>query len=172
MIFRRRLHQLTVWSGFDRLIPLAFQRLYLILGEQQRRAASRAEPREAFAQSGRAYVRFALNHPNLFRLIFIHTPGHCPGQVCIAVGDVLLSADHVLQRTTPHQSPESITAYTGLGHYLDALTKVGAMGGFDIALGGHELAIHDVYKRIADIRDSHSRKLERMLDSLRASAAS
>ena len=40
---------------------------------------------------------------------FIHTPGHCPGQVCILVDDVLLSADHILSRTTPHQAPESIT---------------------------------------------------------------
>ncbi len=98
---------------------------------------------------------------------FIHTPGHCPGQVCIAIGNVLLSADHILQRTTPHQSPESITPSTGLGHYLDALDKVARFGGFDLALGGHELPIHDVYRRIQEIRDSHERKLGRMLDSVR-----
>lgn len=98
---------------------------------------------------------------------FIHTPGHCPGQVCIAIGDVLLSADHILARTTPHQAPESITAYTGLGHYLDALKVVGQQGGFDLALGGHERPIHDVYKRIDEIRESHLRKLDRMLNTIR-----
>ena len=71
-------------------------------------------------------------------LRFIHTPGHCPGQVCIAIGDVLISADHILSHITPHQAPESITAYTGLGHYLEALEKVRRLPGFDIALGGHE----------------------------------
>jgi glyoxylase-like metal-dependent hydrolase (beta-lactamase superfamily II) len=98
---------------------------------------------------------------------FIHTPGHCPGQVCIVLGDVLLCADHILSRTTPHQAPESITAYTGLGHYLESLEKVRRMGGFDLALGGHEDPIHDVYKRIGEIRQSHERKLERVFDIVR-----
>ena len=56
-------------------------------------------------------------------LRFIHVPGHCPGQVCIAVGDILLSADHILPTITPHQVPESITPSTGLQHYLDSLAK-------------------------------------------------
>ena len=101
-------------------------------------------------------------------LRFIHTPGHCPGQVCILIGDVLLSADHILSKTTPHQAPESITAYTGLGHYLESLDRVGKIGGFDLALGGHEDPIRDVYKRIDEIRASHQRKLERMLDLIRS----
>ncbi len=98
---------------------------------------------------------------------FIHTPGHCPGQVCIVLGDVLISADHILERTTPHQSPESIMAYTGLGHYLEALERVRRMGGFDLALGGHESPIRDVYKRIDQIRASHIQKLERVLEIMR-----
>jgi glyoxylase-like metal-dependent hydrolase (beta-lactamase superfamily II) len=96
-------------------------------------------------------------------LKFIHAPGHCPGQVCIAVGDVLLSADHVLPDISPHQAPESIMPYTGLGHYLESLEKVGRMGGFDLALGGHGEPIKDVYKRIAAIRQGHQRKLEKVL---------
>lgn len=104
-------------------------------------------------------------------LRFIHTPGHCPGQVCIAIGDLLLSADHVLERTTPHQSPESIMSYTGLGHYLESLHHVRAQGGFEIALGGHEAPIPDVYKRIDAIHESHQRKLERVLDIIRCADA-
>lgn len=45
-----------------------------LLDAQQRKAGMRARGNDAFAQTGRAYVRFALAHPNLFRLIFIHTP--------------------------------------------------------------------------------------------------
>ena len=101
---------------------------------------------------------------------FIHTPGHCPGQVCIAIGDVLISADHILSSITPHQAPESITAYTGLGHYLEALEKVRRMPGFDIALGGHEQPIPDVYKRIDEIRLSHERKLGRVTDIVAAAS--
>jgi hypothetical protein len=44
-----------------------------------------------------------------------HVPGHCPGQVCLQVDDILLTADHVLAYTTPHQAPESITSNTGPG---------------------------------------------------------
>lgn len=101
-------------------------------------------------------------------MTFIHTPGHCPGQVCILLGDVLLTADHILARTTPHQAPESITHYTGLGHYLESLRKVERVPGVRLALGGHEEPIHDLYGRVAAIRESHLRKLGRVQDALRA----
>lgn len=98
---------------------------------------------------------------------FIHTPGHCPGQVCIVVGDVLLSADHVLARITPHQAPESITPYTGLGHYFESLDRLAKREGIRLALGGHEDPVEDVYTRIETIRASHQRKLGRILDLIR-----
>lgn len=114
-------------------------------------------------------VDFILEEDGMFEgMKFYHTPGHCPGQVCILIGDVLISADHVLARTTPHQSPESITNYTGLGHYLEALHKVEQIEGVRLTLGGHEAPVHDMYDRILEIRLSHQRKLERVLDVLRA----
>ncbi len=102
---------------------------------------------------------------------FIHTPGHCPGQVCIRLGDVLLSADHVLSRTTPHQSPESITHYMGLDHYADSLRKLLRYEGIRLALGGHEEPIHDLYGRIHAIRASHNRKLDRIRKIMRDNGA-
>jgi glyoxylase-like metal-dependent hydrolase (beta-lactamase superfamily II) len=92
-----------------------------------------------------------------------HTPGHCPGQVCLQLGDVLLSADHVLPYTSPHMAPESITPSTGLEHYLEALRKIAAVPDIRLALGGHERPIEDLYARIAQIEASHQRKLERIL---------
>ena len=62
-------------SKEDLLKAVAHEGLAL-LGEQQRKAAARVDGSEAFAQTGRAYVRFALTHPNLFRLIFSQMPGH------------------------------------------------------------------------------------------------
>ncbi|MBK8029832.1 MAG: MBL fold metallo-hydrolase [Chloroflexi bacterium] len=108
-------------------------------------------------------VDFALDEGiELDGMRFIHTPGHCPGQVCIVIGDVLISADHVLAVTTPHQAPESITAYTGLGHYFEALAKVARLDGIRVALGGHETPIYNLHERIGEIRASHERKLERV----------
>jgi glyoxylase-like metal-dependent hydrolase (beta-lactamase superfamily II) len=97
----------------------------------------------------------------------IHTPGHCPGQICLAVGDVLLSSDHILPQTTPHQAPESITAYTGLGHYFESLEKVRRISGLRLTLGGHEEPIYDIYRRIDEIRSSHMQKLEKLLSIIR-----
>ena len=98
---------------------------------------------------------------------FLHTPGHSPGHVCIAIGDVLLSGDHVLARTISQQWPESIAAYTGLGHYLDSLEKVRRKDGFNLALGGHEPPVRNPYKRIDEIRQVHLRRLDRVLQILR-----
>lgn len=113
-------------------------------------------------------VTFHLNEDEpIDGMEFIHAPGHCPGQVCIRLGDVLLSADHVLSQTTPHQAPESITHYTGLGHYFDSLRKVAKIDGIRLALAGHEEPIEDLHGRITQILASHDRKLNRILDLIR-----
>lgn len=102
---------------------------------------------------------------------FVHAPGHCPGQVCIKIGNTMLTADHVLSRTTPHQAPESITHYTGLGHYKEALQKVAQIDGIELAMGGHEDPIRDIYNRIDAIQASHERKLGRVFEIIRHSDA-
>jgi glyoxylase-like metal-dependent hydrolase (beta-lactamase superfamily II) len=91
----------------------------------------------------------------------IHVPGHCPGQVCLRVDDILLTADHILSRITPHQAPESITLNTGLGHYLQSLHKIGRLDGVRLGLGGHELPIADIYQRINDIQAFHEMRLDK-----------
>ena len=93
----------------------------------------------------------------------LHVPGHCPGQVCLRLGDLLLSADHVLARITPHQSPESVTLHTGLWHYLESLRKVESLPGVRLALGGHEKPIEDLEARVAAIRTSHQKRLDKVL---------
>ena len=56
-------------------------------------------------------------------------PGHCPGLICLQVSDVLLTSDHVLARTTPHQFPQAITPFAGLEHYFHSLAKVRKLEG-------------------------------------------
>ncbi len=98
----------------------------------------------------------------------LHVPGHCPGQVCLRVDDVLLTADHVLARITPHQSPESLTLNMGLGHYLEALGKVERLDGVRVGLGGHEEPIEDVAARVGEIRESHDRRLNVIMETCEA----
>ena len=114
-------------------------------------------------------VEFLLEEgtPTVGNIQVFHVPGHCPGQVCLLVDDVLLTADHVLSHTTPHQAPESITNNMGLGHYLDSLTKIEQIEGVRLALGGHEEPMEDVYGRIQAIKQSHDSRLNKIIEICR-----
>jgi len=114
-------------------------------------------------------VQFLLDEdqPTVSDIGVYHVPGHCPGQVCLRVDDILLTADHILSYTTPHQAPESITNNMGLGHYLDSLAKIERVDGITLALGGHEEPMHDVYGRIQSIRQLHQERLNKILDVCR-----
>jgi glyoxylase-like metal-dependent hydrolase (beta-lactamase superfamily II) len=89
----------------------------------------------------------------------IHTPGHCPGQICLLVGDVLLTSDHVLARITPHQFPQAITPFAGLEHYFSSLAKVRRLELVNLALGGHEEPIADLRTRVDEIAAFHRERL-------------
>jgi glyoxylase-like metal-dependent hydrolase (beta-lactamase superfamily II) len=91
-----------------------------------------------------------------------HVPGHCPGQICLQIDDVLLTADHVLPRITPHQSPESITPWTGLDHYFASLEKVRRLGGIRLALPGHEEPILRLADRVVEIETFHRARLDKV----------
>lgn len=93
-----------------------------------------------------------------------HTPGHCPGQVCLRLDDILFTADHVLERITPNQSPEFIIRYNGIGHYYESLRKIRKLDGIRMGLGGHEGEIENVHQRVNDIIQFHDRRLERALE--------
>ncbi len=89
----------------------------------------------------------------------VHVPGHCPGLVCLRVGDVMLSSDHVLARITPHQFPQAITPFAGLEHYFASLAKVRELP-VRLTLGGHEEPIHDLAARVDEIAAFTRRRLD------------
>lgn len=95
-----------------------------------------------------------------------HVPGHCPGQVCIQLDDILFTADHVLSRVTPNQSPESITRYTGVGHYMESLRKIQKLSGIRIGLGGHEDEMENWRERVKDTIHFHEGRLQKTYDLL------
>jgi glyoxylase-like metal-dependent hydrolase (beta-lactamase superfamily II) len=92
-----------------------------------------------------------------------HAPGHCPGQVCLQIDDVLLTADHVLPHTAIFLAPESLNASTGVDHYLQALKKIAAIPGIRLALGGHEEPMPDMYATIQRIERQQQQRIERTL---------
>ncbi len=171
------IHELDRWvlDGYEERVVVATKALRFYLAQAGVPDEDRGALLEMYME-GKQHLRsvpvdFTLRDGQVLDGIeVIHTPGHCPGQVCLKVGDILLSADHVLPKTTPHQNPESITAWTGLGHYLDALDKIERVPGVRLALGGHETPLDDFYPRIETIRIDHRRKLDRIAELLKTSA--
>lgn len=162
-----------VLSNHEERVVFSYRRLETFLES----AGVSAEQREALMSVylfAKTYyrstpVQFLLEEgqPTIGGIGVYHVPGHCPGQVCLAVDDVLLTADHVLSRITPHQAPESITHHMGLSHYLDSLGKIAALTDYRLGLGGHEEPIDDIPGRISDIRHAHDERLGKIADICR-----
>ena len=88
-------------------------------------------------------------------LTFMHSPGHSPDEICVTMGDVVFTGDHVLPEITPH--PTAKTTYTaevksrlpaeyhqedglyGLEIYLRSLQKVADLGPSISVLPAHRL---------------------------------
>ncbi|HCC78237.1 MAG: hypothetical protein A2X25_01275 [Chloroflexi bacterium GWB2_49_20] len=97
----------------------------------------------------------------------LHLPGHCPGQVAIRLDDYIFCGDHVLSDITPHQSPERLIPYLGLGHYLESLEKFNTWAdGYKIILSGHDLPIEDLAERSIAIRKAINTRLDQCMDFL------
>jgi glyoxylase-like metal-dependent hydrolase (beta-lactamase superfamily II) len=97
----------------------------------------------------------------------VHLPGHCPGQVAIRLDDYIFCGDHILSGITPHQSPERLIPYSGLGHYLESVEKfIQWAVGYKLILSGHDLPIEDLKGRSVTIRKSINTRLNQCLDFL------
>lgn len=162
-----------VLSHHEERMVFAYRRLETFLESAGVSAEERVTLMSVYLFSKTYYrstpVQFLLEegHPTVGGFGVTHVPGHCPGQVCLQVDDILLTADQVLSRITPHQAPESITMNMGLGHYLASLTRVESLPGVRFGLGGHEDTIDDVPGRVAAIRAAHDERLGKVLDICR-----
>ncbi len=152
-VIARRLREYMDEAGVEEEEREAIMRLYLL----NKHLFSSVEVDFSFEAAGMA----------IGPLRILHVPGHCPGQVVFLVDDVLLSGDHVLKGTTPHQAPERLSLNTGLGHYLASLEKLHPLSPrLQLTLGGHEGPIEDLAARIDDIRALHESRLRKVLEIL------
>jgi glyoxylase-like metal-dependent hydrolase (beta-lactamase superfamily II) len=159
-----------VLQNFEERIVLASQDLRVFLERSGLGSADR-EDLESMYRTGKSFfksVRLDRKLRDGDRIVngyvVHHVPGHCPGHICLQVGDVLFTADHVLARITPHQSPAAITPFCGLELYLQSLEKVRRLEGIRLALPGHEEAIGDLRARIDAIAAHHHARLDRVLE--------
>ena len=95
----------------------------------------------------------------------IHTPGHAGGQVCLRLHDVLLCADHLLPHNSPPLMPERAHVGGGLANYLVSLSRIEALEGVTLALGGHGGPMPDWRGRIRQLRERYQGKLQAVLDA-------
>jgi len=101
------------------------------------------------------------------KFVILHLPGHCPGQVAFKLDDVIFCGDHVLSSIIPHQAPERLIPYSGLGHYLESLEKFDRWAdGSKLILTGHDLPIEDLHTRSDAIRSSITSRLNQCLEFL------
>jgi glyoxylase-like metal-dependent hydrolase (beta-lactamase superfamily II) len=124
-------------------------------------------------QYGSVEVDRRIEHGNkLFgdRARVIHTPGHCPGHVCLRVDDVLLVGDQVLSPISPHLSPQALHPQNGLERYLFGLARLGREEGVSQVLPAHYDPIPDLAKRIGEIAAEHVEKLRTTLEVCKAGA--
>ncbi len=97
----------------------------------------------------------------------LHVPGHCPGHVALKLDDIVFCGDLVLKHVTPHQSPEELTPFMGVRHYLDSLSLFGRWAdGASLIFNGHDDPITDLPARIATVAANLSRRITQALDAL------
>jgi glyoxylase-like metal-dependent hydrolase (beta-lactamase superfamily II) len=169
------IHELDarVLQNFEERIVLASKDVRVFLERSGLKPAAREELEEMY-RAGKSFfksVRLDRKLRDGDRIgpgyLVHHVPGHCPGQICLQVDDVLFTADHVLARITPHQSPAAITPFCGLELYLQSLEKVRRLPGIRLALPGHEEEIPDLGARIDAIAAHHHERLGRVLEICR-----
>lgn len=166
------IHELDVryLISYEEQIAITTRRLAQYLAE-----AGVAEPLQV------EYLEFFQLHKSLFRSIdvdftyekegmqvgpfeMLHVPGHSAGHVVIRLDDFLFSGDHILSEISPHQFPEKLFLYTGLGHYLESLEKVLDWSGqINLTLGGHKKPITNLTLRIEEIRSLHKERLKAVI---------
>lgn len=97
----------------------------------------------------------------------IHTPGHCPGHLCLRVDDALLVADQVLAPVTPHLSPQALHPQNGLERYLVGLARLVREEGVRLVLPAHYDPVPDLAVRVREIAEDHVEKLRQTLEACR-----
>jgi glyoxylase-like metal-dependent hydrolase (beta-lactamase superfamily II) len=99
---------------------------------------------------------------------FIHLPGHCPGHVAIRLDDVVFCGDMVVERVTPHLSPESINPYSGLDHYLESLSRLQYWAkDARLILNGHNEVIPNLPVQIDLTKQNIIRRVGKAVEALR-----
>lgn len=98
-----------------------------------------------------------------YSLAALHTPGHLGGHLCLALGDVLFSGDHVMGWSTTIVSPPD----GDMAEYMASLDRLSAMP-WSRFLPGHGDAIPDPAARLAELAGHRRQREGQILQMLEA----
>ncbi len=101
-------------------------------------------------------------------LVALHCPGHTPGQLVwhLPQRNLAFTGDHVLKFVSPNPDlylPPQHGSWSGLPDYLASLGKVSKLDGA-VCFPGHGEEITDLGTRIAQIRQGHAERKERIAE--------
>lgn len=105
------------------------------LGEAQQAAARAAPSREMFAATGRAYVRFALANPALFRLAFTHGSAHPETVFGDSLAGRMLQEFAARYTSTPEAARRLVVQSWALVHGLAMLMLDGRLPSDEALIG-------------------------------------
>lgn len=96
----------------------------------------------------------------------LHTPGHLGGHLCLALGEVLFSGDHVMGWSTSIVSPPE----GDMGAYMASLRRLAAER-WGLMLPGHGEAVADPAARLAELIAHRLRREAQILQALQSAPA-
>jgi glyoxylase-like metal-dependent hydrolase (beta-lactamase superfamily II) len=96
-------------------------------------------------------------------LVAIHTPGHLGGHICLALGDILFSGDHVMGWSTSVVAPPD----GDMGDYMASLDRLCARH-WSRFLPGHGDAVPDPVERLDALIAHRLQREHQILDALAA----
>jgi glyoxylase-like metal-dependent hydrolase (beta-lactamase superfamily II) len=163
---------LRTLTRYEERLAIVGHRLREYLIEAGLSAQRRAELMDLYMLNKQLFQSVDVRHTYLHDaplgpLGVYHVPGHCPGQVVFTLDDVMLTSDHVLPVTSPHQAPERLTLSTGVGHYLASLRKLAPLAAnVRLAIGGHEGPIADLGARLEELQGFHRQRMRLILEAM------
>ena len=129
----------------------------LLARQQASEDAASPDPRERLVASGLAYVEFAMDHPELFRLMFNSS---IPDRTDVRFFDVALSVFDRLVRNTE--------SFTGGNPYEDRESMLDLMASWSLVHGLAELIISGRAERPLNLSDLEPAERRRTLSSILA----
>lgn len=101
-----------------------------------------------------------------FHFRCVATPGHSPGHTSLYEPNqkILVAGDHILFDITPNIA-YWLEMEDALGQYLASLEKVNALDA-KLVLTGHRRLVHDLNKRVKELKVHHRNRLNEVLAAL------